>query len=161
MLSIKHVVSLFIFLSGVWFLFSGYTKPLLLLLGVVSVALTVFLALRMEVLDNESHPVELTPSLLIYWAWLILEIVKSNLAVTRHILSPDSGISPRLVRLPMGQRTDIGRAIYANSITLTPGTVSLNVGEDVVEVHALTRELAGDLESGGMSARIPDPGGRA
>ncbi len=159
MLSFKHIVGLTIVLSVAWFLLSGYTKPLLLSLGVVSVALTVSLALRMEVLDHESHPMDITAGLLIYWLWLIGQIVRSNLSVARHILSPTLKISPQLVHVPTGQRTDIGRAIYANSITLTPGTVSLDVGEDAVEVHALTREDARNLESGDMSARVPDPGG--
>lgn len=159
MLSFKHIVSLSIVLSVAWFLLSGYTKPLLLSLGLASVALTVSLALRMEVLDHESHPMEITSGLLIYWLWLIGQIVKSNLSVARHILSPTLKISPQLVHVPTGQRSDIGRAIYANSITLTPGTVSLDVGEDAVEVHALTREDARSLESGDMSSRVPDPGG--
>jgi multicomponent Na+:H+ antiporter subunit E len=58
------------------------------------------------------------------------------------------------VTLPVSQRTEIGRALYANSITLTPGTVSIDLGEDYVSVHALTEEGAQALIEGEMDRRV-------
>lgn len=159
-LSLKHVVSLFAVSLGIWVLLSGYMKPLMLSLGVASAVLTVFLAVRMEVIDHESHPVDISPQLLAYWFWLGVEIIKSNLIVARHVLSPHLTIKPTVARVSTGHRSDVGRTIFANSITLTPGTVTLDVGEDFIEVHGLTDELVKDLQSGAMAARVPDPGGR-
>lgn len=158
MLSFKHIASLFVVSAALWLVLSGRFEPLLLSLGAASAVLTVVMALRMEVIDHESHPIEITWKLLAYWLWLSKEVIKANLVVTRHILSLNTGISPTITHVATGQRTDIGRAIFANSITLTPGTVTLNVEEEAIEVHALTRSAAEELHSGAMSRRVPDPG---
>ncbi len=156
--SIKHVVSLLVVVALLWFALSGYTKPLLLSLGTVSAALTVWLAVRMEIIDRESYPFEISLQLLVYWLWLGKEVIKSNIDVAQRILGPASAISPTVTRVPTGKRTDLGLAIYANSITLTPGTVSMNVEDGIIEVHALTLAGADSLHSGTMARRIPDPG---
>lgn len=161
MLSFKHVFSLFVVSAALWLVLSGHIEPLLLSLGAVSAVLTVVMALRMEVIDHESHPIDITWRLLTYWLWLGKEVIKSNFVVARHILSLNTGISPTVAHVATGQRTDIGRAIFANSITLTPGTVALNVEEEVIEVHALTHAAAEELHSGTMSRRVPDPGEHA
>lgn len=153
-MSAGRAVSLFVFLAAVWILLSGHWEPLLLGIGLVSVLGVVWLAYRMDVVDREGHPVHLTWKLPLYWLWLGKEIVKSNLVVTRLILSPVDRISPRVVRVKASQRSDLGLAIFANSITLTPGTVSLDVGDDYVLVHALTRALADELADGAMDARV-------
>lgn len=161
MLSFRHVASLFVVSAALWLMLSGHFEPLLLSLGAVSATLTVVLALRMEVIDHESHPVEITWKLFVYWLWLGKEVIKSNLVVTRHILSPRTGISATVVHVATGQRTDIGRAIFANSITLTPGSVALNVEEETIEVHALSHAIANGLQGSAMSRRVPDPGEHA
>ncbi len=157
-ISVKHVASLLVVTVALWLALSGYAKPLLLSLGAVSAVLTVWLAVRMEIIDHESYPVELSVKLLRYWLWLGKEIVKSNLDVARRILTPGQSISPTVTRVITGKRTNIGLAIYANSITLTPGTVAMNITDDGIEVHALTRAGAESLHEGAMARRIPDPG---
>lgn len=149
-----RAISLFIFLGVVWMLLSGHWEPWLLGLGLTSVLCVVWLAYRMDVVDHEGHPVHLTWKIPLYWVWLGKEIVKSNLDVTRVILSRSARISPTVLRVKASQRTDLGLAIFANSITLTPGTVSLDVGDDYVLVHALTREAAEDLAGGAMDSRV-------
>jgi multicomponent Na+:H+ antiporter subunit E len=59
-----------------------------------------------------------------------------------------------MVWVPATQRTDVGKVIYANSITLTPGTVSVEIENDRILVHAITREAAEGLESGDMDRRV-------
>jgi multicomponent Na+:H+ antiporter subunit E len=154
--SAKHAASLALLLFALWLGLSGHVEPLLLGLGVVSTALAVFLAIRMELLDRESYPVHLKPSLLRHLLFLMREIFLANIDVAKRILTPGPAISPQLIRVPMKQRSTLGKVIYANSITLTPGTVSLRLEDDTILVHALTREGAADLASGRMARVIPD-----
>ena len=144
-------------LFGLWLLLSGHYDPLLMGLGLVSVALTVYLAHRMEIFDHESFPVQLVSRMPAFLVYILREIVKSNIDVLKRILSTDkAAVSPRLEEFPMPQDTDLGRVIYANSITLTPGTVSVELTEDSVIVHALAKDFADDLLTGEMAKAIPD-----
>lgn len=151
-----HAISLALVAYGLWLLLSGHYVPLLLGLGVLSVLLVVTIALRMDVLDREGHPIHLTPKALVYWSWLVWQIVKSNINVARRILNPRMPISPTVIRLKASQKSELGKVIYANSITLTPGTVSINVKGDQIEVHALTKEAAQELRRGEMDRRVTD-----
>ncbi|MEE9269242.1 MAG: Na+/H+ antiporter subunit E [Candidatus Krumholzibacteria bacterium] len=146
--------SLTLFLAAVWLLLSGHFEPLILSFGAASVALVVFLAHRMDVVDHEGHPVHLSWKLPVYWLWLVWQIVLSNLSVARKILSPDMRIDPRLISVDAGQKDDLDRVVYANSITLTPGTVSLRLDEGKILVHALDEGFAEDLERGTMRRRV-------
>ncbi len=149
-----RAVSLGLVSFVVWLLWSGHYTSLLLALGGVSCLLVLFLTRRMGLLDEEGVPVHLTPRLLLYIPWLIWAIVRANLDVALRILSPRLPIAPRLLRIRPGQRTALGRAIYANSITLTPGTLTCDADGEEFTVHALTQEAADDLESGLMDRRV-------
>ena len=152
---IPHALSLGIFLAVLWMLLSGFFMPLLLFFGLVSVCITVYLAIRMEVVDHEGHPVHLKIRLTVsYWLWLLKEVIISNIDVCRRIISPDMPISPVVIKVKSTQETDLGHVIYANSITLTPGTVSMNIDGDIIEVHALTTEGAENLQAGEMNRRV-------
>ncbi len=151
----RHVISLAVLMYLLWLGLSGHTEPLLLTLGALSTALVVYLAVRMDLLDNESYSVHLKPSLIKHIAFLMWEIVVANIDVAKRILSRGPAISPQLIRVPTEHRTTLGVVIYANSITLTPGTVSLRV-DDTILVHALTREGAEDIASGRMARSVPD-----
>lgn len=150
-----HVAGSLLVLYALWLLLSGHYEPWLLGLGAVSAVGVVLFGLRMDVVDHESYPLHLRLLRLVaYWGWLVKEIVKSNLAVTRVVLDPALPVSPTLIRLHPSQQSDLGRVIYANSITLTPGTVAMEVAEDAIEVHALTLEIAEDLAAGEMNRRV-------
>ncbi len=149
-----HAISLGLTLFITWLLLSGYFVPLLISFGILSVILVVFIAHRMDVVDRESHPVHLTFVLPGYWLWLLKEIVLSSIDVTRRILAPKLRITPTLIRVKATQQSDLGKVIYANSITLTPGTVTLDMDGDVLLVHALSREGAASLEEGEMDRRV-------
>ena len=149
-----RAISLGLFLFATWILLSGHFTPLLVGLGVASTVLVVAIALRMDVVDHEGHPVQLTPRFAGYWTWLLVEIVKSNIDVARRIWSPSLPISPTMIRLRASQPSELGQVIYANSITLTPGTVTVRLDEGELLVHAVARELAGDLEGGEMDRRV-------
>jgi multicomponent Na+:H+ antiporter subunit E len=149
-----HALSLAASLMLFWMMLSGDFGLLNLALGFVSVLLVVSISHRMDVVDQESQPVELSSRLPVYWAWLALKVVKSNLDVTRRIWTPGKSISPTLVRLKLSQQTALGKVIYANSITLTPGTVTLAIEDDEILVHALTRADAAALETGEMDRQV-------
>ena len=129
--------------------------PLLIILGVVSCLLVLYLAHRMDLIDHETHPMHLHPGrLLAYWIWLLKEIFRSNVGVARIIVNPNLPISPKVFRVKTSQIDEIGQVIYANSITLTPGTVSMEVSDNEIEVHALTNEAAEELQTGEMDRRV-------
>ena len=149
-----HSISLGLVLFGVWLLLSGFFEPLLLGLGVLSCVIVVLIANRMDVIDREGVPIHLGWRVLIYWVWLAVEIVKASLDVARRILDPKLPIHPLLIRVKTSQASELGQVIYANSITLTPGTVSMQVGGGEILVHAIAREMAEDLEGGEMDRRV-------
>jgi len=150
----RHTVILSLFLSAFWVLISGHNTTLMLSLGVVSIALVLYIAHRMDVVDQESQPLHITLKLPGYYAWLIKEIILANLLVVKHIWLGNRTISPTLKIIKASQKTDIGKVIYANSITLTPGTVTVNLQGDQFMVHALLRESIEDLEAGEMDRRV-------
>ena len=153
MKTFSFAVLLFIF----WVLLSGHFSPLLLGLGVASVVLTVLLATRMNVIDHESYPVHLSSQKPAFLFYLMREIVLANIDVIKRILRKGGkDISPQLIELPVPQQTDLAKVIYANSITLTPGTVSISLENDKVLVHTLSKESADDLLAGNMAKQIPD-----
>jgi multicomponent Na+:H+ antiporter subunit E len=148
-------ISLAIALFAFWLLLSGHYTPFLLAAGLASSILIVWFSDRfMSVLDREGHPVHLTVKAVTYWPWLLWEIAKAAWDVTKRILNPKLPISPVLVRLRAGQRSAVGRVTYANSITLTPGTITMGLEGDNLLVHALTREGAESLKGGDMDRRV-------
>ncbi len=150
----RHIISLFVFLFAVWLLFSGYFEPLLLTLGLISCAFVVWIAVRQDVVDHEGHPVHLRPlRWLSYSLWLVGEIVKANIDVAKRIWDPKLPISPTVTKVP-AEMYELSQVIYANSITLTPGTVSIDLNNNVITVHALTREGAEELARGEMGRRV-------
>jgi multicomponent Na+:H+ antiporter subunit E len=107
----------------------------------------------MDVLDPESHPYHLSWRPIVYLPWLVKEIVLSNIHVALMVLRPHK-IHPHLVQVPTSQKTDLGRVIHANSITITPGTISLDLRDGHILVHALTDTTAEGVMSGDMDARV-------
>ena len=138
-----------------WISLSGYFEPLMLGFGFASVALTVFLAHRMNLIDDESYPFHLFSQFPSFVVYIFKEIVKANIDVVKRIMTPGS-ISPRLIDIPVPQQSDVGRVIYANSITLTPGTISVALSKDTLTIHALTKEAAENIAEGSMAKNIPD-----
>ena len=152
---VLRAASLAVFLAILWLLLSGhFSEPLLLVLGVASVLLVVFIALRKEVSDPEGHPVHLIVRMVLYWPWLLKEIVLANIDVAKAILRTPMAIEPSVFTVRGSQKSELGRVIYANSITLTPGTVTIDLENDKLTVHALTRAGFEGVKSGEMDRRV-------
>ncbi|MEO1282410.1 MAG: Na+/H+ antiporter subunit E [Pseudomonadota bacterium] len=137
-----------------WLALSGHYTPFLITMGVCSIALVLWFSVRIGIIDGEGQPFELLIAAVTYWPWLIVEIYKSALSVTRILISPSLPISPTMTRVIAKQRTSAGLATYANSITLTPGTITTHVNGAELIVHAITEGGAIDLEGGEMDARV-------
>lgn len=147
------IIGLIIF----WLLLSGFwTNPLILALGGASVVLAMWIAMRIE----KKYPfkdkgVGFLMRQHTFWPWLFTEVVKSNIAVLKCIWKPKSyPISPIIRQLKMKPQSSIARTYYANAITLTPGTVSIEVRGDEILVYALLESAMEDLEGGEMGDRI-------
>lgn len=148
-------MKLFVVLVGVWLLLSGIMEPLILGFGLASSLAVAWIKLRADRRDGDPVPIALRIGRLPgYVLWLSWEIVKSNVDVARRILSPSLPIAPAVRWLPVSQRSELTRVIYADSITLTPGTLSIDLTGEAVEVHALNEGSLDALERGEMDARV-------
>lgn len=141
-------------LFAFWLLLSGYYTGFLVMAGFGSAAVVLVAARRMEVVDREGMPVDILRAVLIYWPWLFWEIVKSAWTVSRIILDPRLPISPTMVRFRPLQRTAVGLVTHANSITLTPGTITIECTADEFLVHGLTRASAEGAVDSEMDRRV-------
>lgn len=143
------------FLACLWLLMSGLFKPLLVIFGGVSVLLVVYLVNRMDRIDEDGVPLPLKPFAGIgYFFWLLVEIAKSNWAVTRIILSPNMPIRQHLFSVPYTQKSDVAQVVFANSITLTPGTLTVETDLGYFLVHALDYTDTSTQELAAMDARV-------
>lgn len=149
-----HSFSLFVFLSLFWLLLSGFFTPFLLAAGAGSALAVVWFSRRMDVVDAEGHPVQLGSRALAYWPWLLWEVAKSAWTVSKIIVDPKLPIRPTLVRFRPSQITDVGLVIHANSITLTPGTITVIARPDEFLVHGITRETALGAVDSEMDRRV-------
>ena len=115
-----------------------------------------WVALHMGYADEEAHPFGLILRGIVYWPWLLVEIIKSAWGVARIVLDPKLPIAPTLVKVKASQKTAVGLTTFANSITLTPGTISAEVSfrDKEILVHGITSDTAGDLASGEMDRRV-------
>lgn len=127
----------------------------MLVLAAVSVGISMWVSLRMNIVDEEGAPVQMGIRPFTRFApWLAKEIVLSNIAVAKIILSPKMPLKRNVVSVPIGPKSELGKVMLANSITLTPGTVSVKMEDDAIMVHALSFEGAADDLSGDMDRRI-------
>jgi multicomponent Na+:H+ antiporter subunit E len=149
-----RAVSLTLVLFAFWLALAGEAPVWLYAAGAVCAILCTAVAHRMGALDAEGHPIHLLKGAVTYIPWLVWEIFKATWAVTRLVVNPWAPISPTLTTFEATQKSPLGLCIHANSITLTPGTITVAIDGDLLTVHALTVEGAQDIESGVMDARV-------
>jgi multicomponent Na+:H+ antiporter subunit E len=152
--TIIRMLVLLLPLVAAWLLWSGIYEPLLLALGMFSCLLTIYIKHRMEYFQTEVFAMRVGRRLVGYWLWLAKEVVRSSLDVARIVLSPSLPISPRVVAVKASCEHPVDQAILANSITLTPGTLALDVHDGEITVHALTEAGADELMKGEMDRRV-------
>lgn len=149
-----RVVSASVVLFLFWLVLSGHYTGFLIGAGIACAVAVALIGRRMGVVDDEGHPIHLSLRALTYWPWLLWEIVKAAWDVTKIVMHPRLPISPTLIRVKASQRSEVGIVTYANSITLTPGTISVEVTGDEILVHAITIAGAESLAAGDMDRRV-------
>lgn len=148
-----------ILLSAIWLILSGRTDAVYLFWGIVSVAFVIWLGSKLHSIPlAEQEPCGSSqihiPRLIIYLFWLVWQIAKSGVYVAYIVLHPRMPIEPMIVRFTSKQPNVVARVILGNSITLTPGTLTLDIDDNMFTVHALTRDTEEELVSGDMEARV-------
>ncbi len=141
-------------LAAAWLLWSGMFKPLLVGLGVFSCVLTVFIIRRMGYFDRQVYAFRYDLRLVGFWLWLLGEIARSSLEVARVVLSRKLRLSAEVIELDVRSLDQVDQVLLGNSITLTPGTLTLEAHNDKLVVHALTAEGARSLRGGEMKRRV-------
>lgn len=143
-------------MACLWLLLSGYFKTQMLILGALSVLLVAYLSIRMRVLEHRAQPIYFMFLRVVkYWGWLLWQIMLCNVEVTKRVWSRELDIKPTLRVVSATPDTEMGRVVYANSITLTPGTTTINfTPDDDILVHALHEDSVGELEEGEMAERV-------
>lgn len=151
---IKRTVLILALFAATWLLWSGVYVPLTLALGALSCIAVTVLAVRIGFVDSEVYALHFGRRLPGYWLWLLWEIVKANVKVARIVLSPRLPIEPTVTSVDAHELDPVSQATLANSITLTPGTLSMDVNRGRIEVHCLTREIGDELREGEMHRRV-------
>jgi multicomponent Na+:H+ antiporter subunit E len=141
-------------LAVFWFVLSGHVEPLLLALGGLSVALVCWLSWRAGVAEYHGAPASFVLRLPRYLLWLGKEVLVSSVAVVRKVWSPHPVLRPVVAATLSPDVRELSQVVYANSITLTPGTLSLDVDDDQIEVHSLEPADIDELRTGAMLRRV-------
>ena len=143
---------LFLILLSLWLLMSGHYSILIISLGIISCVFCVYVAKRGKLIDDEGLPIFFIPRLSNYLIWLFKEILISNLNTAKVIIK--GKVEPETFTVKVSQVTDVAKVTYANSITLTPGTVTTKMQKDVFEVHALNSDFGNDVRTNEMDKKV-------
>ena len=141
-------------LFTLWLLLSGLYGTLLLALGALSCVFVAWISEKLGLFSHDFSTLKINFKIPTFLPWFFFEVIKSNIEVSRIILHPKLPIKPNIITLDVSQHSDLTKTIFANCITLTPGTYSLDLDNNNIEVHALTKSLAQDLHTGEMNRRI-------
>ncbi len=150
-------------LMAMWLLLSGHYEPFYLCFGLLSVGIVMYFSrglLGSVVFRADGTRIQsfltLEPwhHMVSYLPWLFLAIVKANLQVAWIVLHPRMPINPLIIRFSAPLPSDVAQVTLAQSITLTPGTVTVDLDGSNYTVHALTPESAEDLLNGTMQAMV-------
>jgi len=149
-------VTFVLVLCGFYAVLSGqFHNSLLMGVGAGCIAFIVYLGARMGLVDEESYPgLGVWARAIPYAPYLLWQVIIANIDVLKRVWSPEIKIAPRMVEIPYTTKTAFGTVTYANSITLTPGTVTAELGEKTMLIHALTAEAAQGVQDGSMEAQV-------
>jgi len=149
-------------LFAFWFILSGKRELIYIIFGLASAALVAFLT--QDALSPEQKQSKQTLNavsflrggwrLAAYFAWLLYSIIEANVQIAYVVLHPKLPIQPGLLRFRTRLRSEAGHIILANSITLTPGTITVDFKEGTYWVHALVPQAARSLLEARMQSRL-------
>ena len=151
----KYIV-VFIILFVNWVIWSGLFDAFHLSLGVISCLLVTLMSSNLLFKRKEFKAGDLLEALrlIVYIPWLLYQIILSNIHVAKIVLKPDMPIDPEVIRYKTKLKKDISIVTFANSIILTPGTITADIIDDELYVHCLDKKVAEDLMTGEMEDRV-------
>lgn len=156
----KRLLAMVPILAAFWLVLSGHFEPLLLGLGALSVAVVCGMSWRGELFPHRDVTVGFILRLPLYFLWLSWQVLLSALRVVVKVWSPRLNLQPVVEATETKDLTELEQVVYANSITLTPGTLSLDVDDDRILVHGIDPSDIGDLNNGSMLRMVRRLGGR-
>jgi len=146
---------MYLILFGLWLIFNAQFTLEIALVGLVVCAAVYWFTCRFIGLSPKKglEYVRKAPQAFSYLGFLVAEIFKANFQVLRLIWSPRLEVEPELHTFHTRLKTEMGKAVLANSITLTPGTITVHVRDDLFMVHCLDAEMAEGLENSAFEQR--------
>lgn len=152
-------ISIFLLLFGIWIVFSGQFDAFHLALGLISTALVTaissnfFFADRSRGIRARIREIIRLPW---YLCWMLYQILLSNLHILKLALSPGDlpEVEPRLVRIKTELKTDFAKWFLANSITLTPGTITIDIEGDELLIHSISEATTTGVKDDAMQRKI-------
>lgn len=150
-----HKVRLAVTLVIVWLLLSGMFKPLMLTFGIFSVVFSLWITNRMLRIDKQRYAFFVTGSFLKFLAKLSIKVVQSNIDVAARILG-FKPVESTFVVIPVPYQDDVAKVVYANAITLTPGSTSIALTDDALLIHTISSGSAEDLLNDDMLNIMPE-----
>ncbi|NLT94341.1 MAG: Na+/H+ antiporter subunit E [Clostridia bacterium] len=151
---IKHCIVLSLVLMAFWLLLSGKTEIKYLSMGVATVLVTVWATLPLLRIPSEDGKKYFYAfdfpfiKYALYWIYLSKEIAKASIDVAKIVLDPKLPINPQVVQFKRPMDNPLAHVTLANSITLTPGTITMDIDNGVYTIHALSDGAAEGLENG-------------
>ena len=146
---LRHFLIIFFVLLALWFLLSGHFELKMVLYAVAACAVSAWLGARMfsNPIRQDGRRVSMgslrgIPRLISYVCWLLAEIVKANIQIAMVVLNPRLPIEPCLLSFRIRFQNPLADFVLANSITLTPGTITVDVQDGVYLIHCLTCDAA-------------------
>lgn len=137
-----------------WVLFSAKFDAFHLGTGVATVLILLWMQASLPALRDEPESFPKFLPVLLYVPWILTQMVLSAIVVAKIILLKPQSVEPVLLTFHCRQPSALQQVLFANSITLTPGTLTIEMEKEVYFVHALTRATADDLLDGKMARRI-------
>lgn len=153
--SIQNFAASFILLFGFWALLSGMYDPFHLIIGALCAVIIAWKGYQLLFANTRVGDVKLTAvRLLLYIPWLLWQIIMANIHVIGLALSPNMRVDPKIIRFKSKLESDISYVTLANSITLTPGTITMDIKDGEFFIHAIDGKVAEELNTGAMEDRV-------
>lgn len=158
-----HMTGLALVLFAFWMVLSGRTETKFVVYGIITALVTTWITYPLLLVSNKDGSKKYfvfgvsIPKAIMYFFWLMWQLVLANVDVLLATTSQELEIDPKVVRFRFKVDNPMASVVLANSITLTPGTVTLNVTDDgLYEIHALTVGAAAGVLDGGMQKKVAD-----
>ncbi len=152
---LSRFIATFIILFGFWLLLSGHYDVFHISIGVLCCAVVSHVSHNLLFANPRAGDMRvIVKRFITYIPWLLYQIVLSNFHVAYLALGPRRLLDPKIIKFKSKLESDISMVTLANSITLTPGTITVDVEDGVYYVHAVSKKVAEDLMTGEMEDRI-------